>query len=495
MKYVLYFPSIAKRITDGQLTVGDSVFEVLAKLNNQFNSTLNIISLFKYNADSNFSLPENREMILFFIDSNTLTSSGFMVTLYNNVSTFQLKTKYYSNSTGWTDITIDDIPGDITTSSYYISISYDNYSAQNFNIRTYITEFKEENINDIISKISADVANTANITQLGSSGFTTWGFGTPTTTNLRYNNEVDNTGNITLSSLYYYIAQNTSLLYLQLWNTVIPENCSNLNYGLFNTTTVANQVNEKDYSIYYLMQNFQLVPYSASITPNLQFQLDIPQDETPFIDSTLDPPTNITNNSRLAAPNTSPTDQIADIIGDNSNSFQTLEKWTINENTTIIALDDIQCILEGTLILTPSGYRLIQDLKVGDFICTHDNRHKKIIKIHYANVIHSNKTQCVIIKKGTFGAIRDLYLSKNHAVLIGDEFIIPNRKMPDMIEYVNNISLYKYYSIMTDNYLTDSLIADGVPIETWGGYLPGMKNFKYKEPVIRNKERNRVLKK
>ena len=33
---------------------------------------------------------------LFFIDSNTLTSSGFMVTLYNNVSTFQLKTKYYN---------------------------------------------------------------------------------------------------------------------------------------------------------------------------------------------------------------------------------------------------------------------------------------------------------------------------------------------------------------------------------------------------------------
>jgi hypothetical protein len=65
--------------------------------------------------------------------------------------------------------------------------------------------------------------------------------------------------------------------------------------------------------------------------------------------------------------------------------------------------------------------------------------------------------------------------------------------MPDKIEYVKDMPYYTYCNIMTDDYLRDSLVANGVAVETWGGYLPWLKDFKYKEPVIRNSQRNRLL--
>lgn len=46
---------------------------------------------------------------------------------------------------------------------------------------------------------------------------------------------------------------------------------------------------------------------------------------------------------------------------------------------------------------------------------------------------------------------------------------------------------------MTENYLTDTLVANGVPIETWGGYLSTIKNFKYPEPIPKNEHGYRIL--
>lgn len=247
-----------------------------------------------------------------------------------------------------------------------------------------------------------------------------------------------------------------------------------------------------------MAQTFQLIPEppvgNSGTVPDLEFQLDIPQDVVPFIDPDADPQTNISYRSKQANADTS-VDISGTIIKDNSNSYQTLDNFVINFNTSIVSLEDVNCILKGTKILTVDGYVPIENVKVGDIIITHDGREKKVIRTHYLSAIHSKNTQCIIIRKGTYGAIEDLYISKNHAILIGNEFITPYGKKQyiDKFELVRDKSHYTYYSIMTDNFLTDSLIANGVAVETWGGYLHYMKRFRYRETIPLSKNRNSVL--
>jgi len=56
MVYTLFFPSIAKCITEGSITTGDTAFEIIAKFDNQFNSSFTIDFVFKYIPDSDLHL-------------------------------------------------------------------------------------------------------------------------------------------------------------------------------------------------------------------------------------------------------------------------------------------------------------------------------------------------------------------------------------------------------------------------------------------------------
>jgi hypothetical protein len=48
----------------------------------------------------------------------------------------------------------------------------------------------------------------------------------------------------------------------------------------------------------------------------------------------------------------------------------------------------IVCFKENSQILTPSGYKLIQELKAGDLVKTSQNGYKPIYKIGYAEITH-----------------------------------------------------------------------------------------------------------
>jgi hypothetical protein len=129
-----------------------------------------------------------------------------------------------------------------------------------------------------------------------------------------------------------------------------------------------------------------------------------------------------------------------------------------------------QCFLSGTNILTPNGYEIIDKLKKGDIITTHDFRNIEIIDICKL-VVPSNKVNDpFLIPSGTYGAISDLYLSPMHQVLIDNKFICV-KHIANLQQVFTGFTL-EYYHIKTADYFRDTIIAEGVITETWSGLDP-----------------------
>ena len=103
------------------------------------------------------------------------------------------------------------------------------------------------------------------------------------------------------------------------------------------------------------------------------------------------------------------------VQGADAGSFRT-------ENTGVV------CYTSGTAIRTPTGDVLIEDLRVGDMVSTMDNGPQRIVWIGRRAVGHdelraNDKLHPVLIKKGVLGAARDLLVSRQHGMLVGQDHL------------------------------------------------------------------------
>jgi len=143
--------------------------------------------------------------------------------------------------------------------------------------------------------------------------------------------------------------------------------------------------------------------------------------------------------------------------------------YVTNSSNTIIKLSQNPCLLEGTLILTPYGEILIENIKVGDIVITADNRKVKVLS-KYNNIIVSN-SELYVIKKNIAGIgipNRDLYLSGGHLVKINNKYIHPFHNKTKLIEKCEGMRKLSFYHLELENYLTDFLIANGIEVESYG---------------------------
>jgi hypothetical protein len=138
-----------------------------------------------------------------------------------------------------------------------------------------------------------------------------------------------------------------------------------------------------------------------------------------------------------------------------------------NDNAIIV---EGNCILEGSLILTPSGQKLIETLKVGDEIITGDG---KTIKIANMNGYQSKHVQRhpVKIPKDHFKKdvpFADTYLSLPHAIRFEGKWVhascIPKRKI------CHDFEIVKYHHIYVENYLEHTIVVNGMEVEPWDGF-------------------------
>ncbi len=89
----------------------------------------------------------------------------------------------------------------------------------------------------------------------------------------------------------------------------------------------------------------------------------------------------------------------------------------------------VACFTAGTAIRTPTGDRLIEDLKVGDLVTTFDNGPQPIRwigrrELGAAELAFNPHMRPILIRRGVMGAERDLLVSPQHGMLMPDQTLV-----------------------------------------------------------------------
>lgn len=78
------------------------------------------------------------------------------------------------------------------------------------------------------------------------------------------------------------------------------------------------------------------------------------------------------------------------------------------------------CFVPGTGILTPSGERMVEDLRAGDLVTTRDNGDRVLRWIGFNDVDADDSNAPVVFEKGVLGLTRSLAVSPQHRMVISD---------------------------------------------------------------------------
>ena len=153
----------------------------------------------------------------------------------------------------------------------------------------------------------------------------------------------------------------------------------------------------------------------------------------------------------------------------------------------VIADDEIGalvCFAAGTQILTPFGYRSVEDLLLGDLVCTKDNGDAPISWIGSRNVASVVLTafpnfRPIRISAGALGAglpLTDLMVSPQHRILIRskiaqkmfgtDEVLVAAKQLLQIegIDIAQDVESVDYYHFMFDRH--EVVIANGAETES-----------------------------
>lgn len=130
----------------------------------------------------------------------------------------------------------------------------------------------------------------------------------------------------------------------------------------------------------------------------------------------------------------------------NDNSFGTTSWINVDnakisdDNYATVTVNDEACFLIGTKILTHSGYKLIENLKIGDKVITLNNKEIKVLKILKRKSNHYYKLNT------TSGLTR---VTGEHPYLLNNETICcvkdlkPGFKLKGISDYIEVISKIK----------------------------------------------------
>ncbi|WP_170465378.1 Hint domain-containing protein [Ruegeria arenilitoris] len=151
-----------------------------------------------------------------------------------------------------------------------------------------------------------------------------------------------------------------------------------------------------------------------------------------------------------------------------------------NENFnigTVLSPPPIPCFVRGSLIETREGLRPVEDLKVGDYVLTHDNGLRQIRWIGKVTVHAIGKLAPIVIAKGALGNFRELRVSPEHRVLLSgwkaellfglDEALVAAKHLCNGDTIYRNYSAdpVEYFHLMFDQH--ELLLSSGVWSESY----------------------------
>ena len=141
---------------------------------------------------------------------------------------------------------------------------------------------------------------------------------------------------------------------------------------------------------------------------------------------------------------------------------------------------DIPCIVSGQKILTPNGYKLIDNIYNGDMITTSQN--KDVVALNYTKKFEftTNETAPYIIPKDSINPSyppKDIFLSAEHRIKTNYNWVTPKElsKYNSEVRQINIGKPVTYYNIETPNSATDHLILEGTTVASYR--FPGSENF------------------
>lgn len=93
----------------------------------------------------------------------------------------------------------------------------------------------------------------------------------------------------------------------------------------------------------------------------------------------------------------------------------------VNTSTRVpVATLDPICFAAGTMIATPDGPRAVESLRPGDLVLTLDDGAQPVLLVSRQSFVAKGRNAPVRICRGALGNARDLYVSQQHRMLIGD---------------------------------------------------------------------------
>jgi len=139
---------------------------------------------------------------------------------------------------------------------------------------------------------------------------------------------------------------------------------------------------------------------------------------------------------------------------------------------TLTISGDVACIVSGQRILTPNGYKLIENIYNGDIITTSQN--KDVVAFNYTDKFEftTDMTAPYIIPRDSIYPSyppKDIFLSADHKIKTNYNWVTPKElsKYNPVVRQINIGKPVTYYNIETPNYATDHLVLEGTTIASF----------------------------
>ena len=150
----------------------------------------------------------------------------------------------------------------------------------------------------------------------------------------------------------------------------------------------------------------------------------------------------------------------------------------------------IPCFLRDTNILTKKGYKKIQDLVPGkDKLVDHKNNVIECLEVKKYVKQNDGTEYPYKIPGGSqlskdFTCNQDLFLTYNHCVYLPSKnMYAPVALMKNIKRHITNEPYFVYYHVFTNNYFSDTIIANGIPCEGHSKYT-----FRYLRELDNNEK-------
>ena len=121
----------------------------------------------------------------------------------------------------------------------------------------------------------------------------------------------------------------------------------------------------------------------------------------------------------------------------------------------------VACFLADAPVLTPAGYRPIASLRTGDLVVTAAGAPVPIQAVTARVTAASAAVNPYVIPKGRFGALRDLAISPDHKVAVGDKMVSAASLG---LAQANMSGRFTYYNLELPNH--ENMVVAGVTVES-----------------------------